>query len=1309
MTGHPSSHDNATGSQEGPQQHEVSPGTSSSDLAHSQAAESSPSKVLAPEYDQEMETGNNSDLEDSDLTAAAENLALYLSSLEGQENIEQVPGTHDISQLEKSSHSPSHNQDADDDLQYDDLTQMLEAAAAAVEESVNEHGNDNLDNSKSKSDQSPKKLVGEYGSSSSLEKESQNHVDHPDVEMEENDSSLENLQESINELVRLHGLNSDIPYTENQSLDSHDHESEESSEKAAEATSVEKPTVNSLDSNSGNSEDISNILLNALELALGNNQDNQESEGSKIEELPNDVEDISKDSQSHEKSDKVDEPEFDLEMLQEILMSAEHVKAKENDVEGDTAEDSTSQPIRHTNINDPAEDGQDDHQEILAQLSSLLHPDDIEEPSTLNDPSSEVMESLSTSLKNQTEQAQDDNEDESGAIDFSLVVSAIQSALEEAAVDSGEAEEGIEVQEDAEDHRGAFSKVEIQDALKSLTDSDGSILLDLSSKSLVQRALPLAQNLDGAESSEAPNEEEDDEETMRSTANLVEVLLQSGLLSAESLGEGAFSKSRPKSNQRGTAFTSNAARVKNLRQAKPPVTASQYNSTMSIAETLAYTRSHMNQRPTEAKIDPMVTRRELNRTALLKARQIYQPRGSSRTAPTYYIPTQPQTSLDKELSYRLYTPSAAPASKSSETTSQRGQFRLSNSSEEPPNRVTQTGTRKRPGRTRFYYYTPPTTKPTQNGQEKPGPSFVPNAPSRTVENIHSDASNDFDDSSVGPNEDGEHNLLAALLLAKRAFGSQGEASPEALSDPVVPDKGQSEIVDAETMKAIQAALEAVGTTLAVEENKESKNSEAISANTPLPPLPLPTYTKYPTSRASSPTPSESTLQSTPRNSFSSTASPLRRPRRKLNVGGVLSADERERVRIENRERKKRWRGQNMDRNRDNDLRGRVTRRANQIYGTSNTPQKMKWIEAEFQNRKMKRLERGVGFDTFSFSNYNNNNNNSNGNSKATNPVQSVMPEGSQQRFGSTEAEGSGNNTNGGSEGNSEFICAYQPNLSTSIGGVWQGKQHSETETQVLRSPQPSGRRNSGSSSRTKPLSSGGTNPSFFASRGTKAPTPLPMGGIVTSFKLKTNRNSTPKSKSHLFSPARPSVDGSTQSSPLIPETALSLKRKRSVSGNTMPSSSSTLSSLALYSAGLIPPHLLPPDVSPVPLPKPLPFNGPSSAKKLAVVKKIMSSDNTDGGDTSGTSSSVPSSLSSTGNISAEKVQEHSKLPVTPTLAADSDPSPGKSITPVRGNIPKSTSPGPSSASPRLSTPIAEDKRVRAMGFPPIMTGMTLRR
>ncbi|QSL66486.1 hypothetical protein MERGE_000866 [Pneumocystis wakefieldiae] len=65
----------------------------------------------------------------------------------------------------------------------------------------------------------------------------------------------------------------------------------------------------------------------------------------------------------------------------------------------------------------------------------------------------------------------------------------------------------------------------------------------------------------------------------------------------------------------------------------------------------------------------------------------------------------------------------------------------------------------------------------------------------------------------------------------------------------------------------------------------------------------------------------------------------------------------EKIRQENRERKKRWRQANEDRNKDNDLRCRVNKRAHKLYGKEQSLAKSKWIEDEFLRRQLKRKNR----------------------------------------------------------------------------------------------------------------------------------------------------------------------------------------------------------------------------------------------------------------------------------------------------------------------------------------------------------------
>lgn len=75
------------------------------------------------------------------------------------------------------------------------------------------------------------------------------------------------------------------------------------------------------------------------------------------------------------------------------------------------------------------------------------------------------------------------------------------------------------------------------------------------------------------------------------------------------------------------------------------------------------------------------------------------------------------------------------------------------------------------------------------------------------------------------------------------------------------------------------------------------------------------------------------------------------------IGDKPSADSpeyKERIRLENRERKKKWREGNAERNKDNDLRSRVIKRANTMF-SEDSHEKKAWIEEEFAKRREKRM------------------------------------------------------------------------------------------------------------------------------------------------------------------------------------------------------------------------------------------------------------------------------------------------------------------------------------------------------------------
>ncbi|KAI9304528.1 hypothetical protein BJ944DRAFT_231219 [Cunninghamella echinulata] len=71
----------------------------------------------------------------------------------------------------------------------------------------------------------------------------------------------------------------------------------------------------------------------------------------------------------------------------------------------------------------------------------------------------------------------------------------------------------------------------------------------------------------------------------------------------------------------------------------------------------------------------------------------------------------------------------------------------------------------------------------------------------------------------------------------------------------------------------------------------------------------------------------------------------------------LEIAKRESIRTANRERKKKWRLHNEERNKDNDLRCRVNKRANKLFGIEDSENKRQWVEEEFTKRREKRQEK----------------------------------------------------------------------------------------------------------------------------------------------------------------------------------------------------------------------------------------------------------------------------------------------------------------------------------------------------------------
>ncbi|CAO3596508.1 unnamed protein product [Absidia cylindrospora] len=66
---------------------------------------------------------------------------------------------------------------------------------------------------------------------------------------------------------------------------------------------------------------------------------------------------------------------------------------------------------------------------------------------------------------------------------------------------------------------------------------------------------------------------------------------------------------------------------------------------------------------------------------------------------------------------------------------------------------------------------------------------------------------------------------------------------------------------------------------------------------------------------------------------------------------------RQKIKNDNRERKKRWREQNEERNKNNDLRCRVNKRAYNLFGKEDSEQKQRWAEEEFVKRQCRRKDK----------------------------------------------------------------------------------------------------------------------------------------------------------------------------------------------------------------------------------------------------------------------------------------------------------------------------------------------------------------
>ncbi|KAI7867354.1 hypothetical protein BDF14DRAFT_1802972 [Spinellus fusiger] len=73
--------------------------------------------------------------------------------------------------------------------------------------------------------------------------------------------------------------------------------------------------------------------------------------------------------------------------------------------------------------------------------------------------------------------------------------------------------------------------------------------------------------------------------------------------------------------------------------------------------------------------------------------------------------------------------------------------------------------------------------------------------------------------------------------------------------------------------------------------------------------------------------------------------------------GPIDYVKKDSIRMANRERKKKWRLHNEERNKDNDLRCRVNKRANKLFGLLEHDAKTGWVNEEFEKRRQKRMEK----------------------------------------------------------------------------------------------------------------------------------------------------------------------------------------------------------------------------------------------------------------------------------------------------------------------------------------------------------------
>lgn len=422
-------------------------------------------------------------------------------------------------------------------------------------------------------------------------------------------------------------------------------------------------------------------------------------------------------------------------------------------------------------------------------------------------------------------------------------------------------------------------------------------------------------NDDGTNDANDGNNEDENEGNDQDLSN-IEAVLASLLTSSMEQHDDHAPTSR---QQTKTAGSARQTRV----TSQPPVSheGKGGGSTLSIAETLAITRSNMQQKNAAQgpKIDPMLQRKSVFYNSHYSAAAAAHSAQRARSVPqqsSHSVPTTPHQSPPPPSSSVPRSPQPLPQAQH---------------------------------QTKFHVYTPPTIAKKQNSktnkqQSKKLHKNTTNSADVTIDDSSidpeianalastvSNTSRQNDDQSDGNADDmsnSESNMVAALLLAKQMFGveepgqsaeSHSDANNRLNAAAAAAGGNSEDEISAETIDAVQAALQALGKSLEREDQTTGSQSSADRD-------------KQRATRA------------------------IVRARKKIQ-NTILTPEDKERIREDNRERKKRWRDSNTGRNKDNDLRTRVNRKANQIYGEENSHAKQQWVQQEYERRRKRRVQK----------------------------------------------------------------------------------------------------------------------------------------------------------------------------------------------------------------------------------------------------------------------------------------------------------------------------------------------------------------